>query len=205
MKSYPSIPRKIVNSIPIIAFDKLDGSQIRVEWNKKSGFCKYGRRNGLLDDSYPVLTKAPDLIKEKYEKDLADIFKKNRCSHAVLFFEFFGNSSFAGQHNDSESHDVILFDVSLDKKGMVGPVDFIKTFGNLDIPKILYRGKANSSFEESVRNGSLADMTFEGVVCKGANPKRPKHVISFKIKNQAWIDKLKQICGDDESKFKQLI
>lgn len=67
---------------------------------------------------------------------------------------------------------------------------------------MFFRRRCQKTFE---RNGSLEGMTFEGVVCKGNNPKRPKHVISFKIKNQAWIDKLKSTYGDDEAKFLKLV
>ena len=43
MKQYPTIP-KTIQSIDIIAFDKLDGSNIRAEWNPKKGFYKFGSR-----------------------------------------------------------------------------------------------------------------------------------------------------------------
>jgi len=44
MKSYPSIPGKHTNGIPLTVFDKLDGSNIRAEWSKKRGFYKFGTR-----------------------------------------------------------------------------------------------------------------------------------------------------------------
>jgi hypothetical protein len=40
MKEYPSIDREIRFGEPIYAFDKLDGSNIRAEWNKKRKFWK---------------------------------------------------------------------------------------------------------------------------------------------------------------------
>jgi hypothetical protein len=47
-------------------------------------------------------------------------------------------------------------------------------------------------------------MTFEGVVCKGANDKKTKMPIMFKIKSQAWLDKLKEHCKEDEALFNKL-
>jgi len=48
MKEYPSIGKNVVGE-KIYAFDKLDGSQVRAEWNKKKKFYKFGTRTRLLD------------------------------------------------------------------------------------------------------------------------------------------------------------
>lgn len=50
MKYYPSITKEIRHDIYIYAFDKLDGSNIRAEWNSKRGFYKFGTRNQLMDE-----------------------------------------------------------------------------------------------------------------------------------------------------------
>lgn len=43
MKAYPSILSQIRTDVPIIAFDKLDGSNIRAEWSKnKKDFLHLG-------------------------------------------------------------------------------------------------------------------------------------------------------------------
>ena len=46
-------------------------------------------------------------------------------------------------------------------------------------------------------------MTFEGVVCKSQELIRNKQ-IRFKVKNEAWLNKLKNKCGNDEKMFEQL-
>jgi len=203
MKEYPSIPREVRFGVPIIAFDKIDGSLIRAEWSRKSGFYKFGRKNGLLDHSYAILRKAPDLIFDKY-KELHDIFLKNKWDRVVAFFEFFGENTFAGQHSEDDTHDIILLDVNLHKKGILEPREFVKKFGHLDIPKVLYEGKINQELVHQVKTGTLSDMTFEGVVCKGSNPKKPNHRIMFKIKNDAWLEKLRNFCQGDQRKFTEL-
>lgn len=203
MKSYPSIPGGIIRDLDVWAFDKLDGSNIRAEWTRKHGtFSKFGSRTRLLDKTDLFLGESVELIKSKYEVDLAAIFRDQRYERAICFFEFFGPNSFAGYHEE-EAHDVILFDVNPHKKGITGPRDFVDVYGHLDIPRVLHRGKVGPEFESQVRDGILEGMTFEGVVCKVQT--RSVHDLKmFKIKNQAWYDKLKGLCGDDEKKFESL-
>lgn len=203
MKTYPTISTAIVSK-PIYAFDKLDGSNIRTFWTRKGGFTKFGRRHALLDDSNPILKRSVDLFMNKYSESLQKIFKDNRWSTATCFFEFFGPSSFAGVHLEDEMQDVVLFDVSAEKRGMLEPREFIRTFGDLDIAKVLYHGNPTDEFVTSVRDGSLSGMTFEGVVCKGqyVSPGLP---LMFKVKNEAWISRVKSLYVGDEKMIAQLL
>ena len=204
MKSYPSIDREVRRKTPIYAFDKADGSQIRAEWSKKAGWYKFGSRNVLLGEDHQYLGKAIDIFKNKYGDDLAKIFLKQHWQQVILFGEFWGPKSFAGLHEKEDAHTVTLFDVNPHKKGILLPQDFMKLFGDLDHAPLLYRGNANQEFEEEVRSGKLEGMTFEGVVCKGAyvSPGLP---LMFKIKNRAWIEKLRERCAGDEKLFQQLL
>ncbi len=188
MEIYPSIERTIIKT-PIIAFDKIDGSNIRVEWNRKSGFSKFGTRKRLLDPNEAMLGEAIELFNEKYSDDLEQILRKKKLMRATAFLEFGGENSFAGQHED-ESHELTLIDLHVYKVGMLTGKEFLNWCGNLDIPKVLYQGIANEKFVESVRDSTLKGMSFEGVVCRGGidNRQRP---ISFKIKSQAWLDSVR--------------
>jgi hypothetical protein len=47
-------------------------------------------------------------------------------------------------------------------------------------------------------------MTFEGVVCKGANDKATRMPIMFKIKSKAWLEKLREYCKGDDKLFERL-
>lgn len=60
MKQYPSIDGHIVH-LPVIAFDKLDGSNIRCEWNRKKGLHKFGSRKVLLGADHTVLGESREL------------------------------------------------------------------------------------------------------------------------------------------------
>lgn len=203
MKSYPSISKDIRHGVYIYAFDKLDGSNIRAEWNLKKGFHKFGSRTQLIDQNNSPLGQSIEIIKSKYEKDLSDIFKKQRWIDVLCFFEFHGPNSFAGIHYHEE-HTVTLIDVNPYKQGILEPSYFIKYFGHLDIPKVLYEGFASSDLFDQVKTSILPNMTLEGVVCKGPNDKKMKLPVMFKIKSQAWLDKLKEHCKENVALFNKL-
>ena len=210
MKEYPSIDR-IVKNETIYAFDKLDGQNIRVEWNKKQKFHKFGSRRQLISKAQARNEEGPyrwseaiDRVLGKYEKDLHDIFVANRFQKAVAFFEFWGPHSFAGRHTD-EPLNVTLIDIRVHKKGLLLPRDYLKLVGDLDIAKLLYHGNANQDFVDSVRNSTIEGMTFEGVVCKGQQYVQPGQPLMFKVKSSAWLLKLVEYCHGDSSLFENLI
>ena len=202
MKTYPSIPKipkhkSVSVDQPVYAFDKLDGSNIRVEWNKKKGFHKFGTRKRLLDPNDEMLGKACQLVDE----GLADVFIKQQWQNITAYFEYHGPNSFAGRHNPNDEHRLTLIDVNVYKRGFVSPQDFIKIFKGFDTAELLYQGNANQAFVDSVENGTLEGMTFEGVVCKYNKKKVHK---MFKFKNQAWLQQLREFCDGDEELFNKL-
>jgi hypothetical protein len=202
MKSYPSIEKRFAKKEIYYFFDKLDGSNIRAEWSKKKGFYKFGTRKRLLEEKEEGLGEAVTLIKA-FEKDFSDFAKKQKIDRFVAFFEFFGENSFAGNH-EREDHKVVLIDLNIYKKGFLPPKDFINLFenSNIEIPKLLYVGKPNQDFFESVWNGTLEGMTFEGVIGKRMIGKNSHDY--FKTKNKAWLDKLKERCGNNQALYNRL-
>ncbi len=203
MKSYQSIGKKYSNKETYYFFDKLDGSNIRAEWSKKKGFYKFGSRTQLIDTNHPVFSDAVEKIKS-IEHIFNEIAKEEKYERFVAFFEFFGENSFAGTHVNGEKKKVVLFDVSVYKKGYVPPKEFIDIFKDrVEIPDLLYVGKPTNAFIESVKDGSLTGMTFEGVIGKNAN-KNVKHNAFFKCKNIQWIFKLKGFCNEDMKLFNLL-
>lgn len=203
MKQYPSISDRPVTTNPIYAFDKLDGSNIRVEWSPKQGFYKFGTRKRLLTAQDEKLGKAISIFKEIWEPVLPKIFARQRWHHgAILFFEFYGPKSFAGHHAFTDAHRLSLIDVNPYKQGLLPPKEFADIFGELDSAKLLYQGDVTPEFIQSVRSGTLSGMSFEGVVCKAHHPK--KGVTMFKLKNQAWYDKLKEVYKDNPTLIEEL-
>lgn len=187
------------------AFYKHDGSNIRAEWTRKRGWDKFGSRKVLIDRTSP-LGNAINIFLNTYGDDLEKIFKKDKlfrnCQNVTVFSEYFGKNSFAGWHDPDDEKEVVLFDVSIHKKGMMSPKDFVKMFGHLKIPEIIYEGKFNESFIQDVKDGKY-DVE-EGVVAKGLLPKgRPPHNLWMaKVKTKTWIDRLKKEAEKNPEKFK---
>lgn len=93
MKTYPKI-RKSDEAFRHFGenchvFLKYDGSNIRAEWNKKTGWGKFGARNTILDLNDPVLGKAADLFLNKYSSDLESVFASNKLLYGDKVTVFF--------------------------------------------------------------------------------------------------------------------
>lgn len=206
MKQYPSIPNKPQGDCTSFwVFDKIDGSNIRVEWTDKRGFFKYGSRKRLLGDDQGVLAKAKYLA-DAQESKFRDLFKYHRIDKAVCFFEFWGPKSFAGSHILNDEHHLTLIDLDIYKQGMVSPAKFLEIFesSQIETPKFLHYGDIDEAFRKTVRKRELPGMTFEGVVCK-AYSKRKRTVEMFKIKSEAWIAAVKAAYADNPKLMEQLL
>ena len=207
MKDYPSIP-KLVATTPAYCFDKSDGSLIRAHWSrKKRGLTgKFGSRTQLIDETHLTLAKSIPLIKEQEDLLSKILYDKFKQEEATLFFEFFGKSSFAGVHVQEEPHKSLLIDINLYKYGMIQPNEFVRQFSEkAETAPLLYYGNCNSDLVKSVQNGTLAGMTFEGVVCKTTRSK-PSHPLTyFKIKSDAWISKVKSLYSNDPKLLESLL
>jgi len=206
MKEYPTISREVHYGVPVYAFDKIDGSNIRAEWRRKKGrLYKFGSRTCLMDAGHPFLGDAVHLVQEKYEEGLCTAFERNRWHEATVFFEFWGPGSFAGWHKLDEPHDVVLIDVKPFKRGILNPDEFIDEFGALGIPRLVYRGNMNAEVEEQIHSSSMPGITFEGVVCKMKVQGKQQNPEMFKVKTRAWLQRLKEKCGDDVAMYNRLV
>lgn len=205
VKTYPSISYATASHLPIYAFDKLDGSNIRAEWTSKKGWHKFGTRKRLVDETDPIFGQAPKLITDKYGEPLAKALRDAGYDRAMCFFELWGPSSFAGMHNLEEPLTVTLFDIAPFNQGILMPDRFLKVAGHLDHASVLYQGPCTEAFIQQVRDGSLPGMTFEGVVCKSVNDKKTKMPVMFKQKSRAWLNKLDEYCGDNSDLRNALI
>lgn len=208
MKSYPSITTKIDFKKSFYLFDKLDGSNIRAEWSPKKGFYKFGSRTQLLTPDQTALYPAIDRINSFTGStgiELSSKLSKLNCESAVCFFEWVGPNSFAGSHPDSiDDMRVVLIDVALYKKGIMSPERFIEHFSDFDIPKILHQGKISEELFQSIRTSELSGITFEGVVGKERGCNKDGRHDMCKIKTNAWLNKLKDMCKGDEALYQRL-
>jgi len=190
MKEYPHIQastgQKFQEFSNAYVFDKLDGSLIRAEWNKKNGWKKFGSKTRLLDKNDLVLGCAIDLFMKKYSESLEKIAHDNRWQHLLAFLEAFGPDSFAGTH-PVRINNIILFDLAIDKKGIVGPKRFLKiTEDKIETPKFFGIYNWTRGFVKDIRLNNIA--SFEGVVGKGGDG---HSLIMSKAKTQNWIDKVR--------------
>ena len=203
MKQYWEIPGpNKAPRLPCIAFKKYDGSLIRSEWSKKSGWNKFGSRHVLIDITHH-LGKAIKIFQDKYAKDIEKIIKKNKIFRGVqsvtTYCEYVGPNSFAGIHDPNDEMDLILFDVNMHKKGLMSPREFLKAFKGIDIAEIVYEGNFNVQFIKDIKDGKYN--VDEGVVAKGVKPgkKSPHGLWMAKVKTKEWMEKLKHRAEYDES------
>ena len=202
MKQYPHIqyyPKGIMGE-PVYAFDKLDGSCMRAEWSKKRGWCKFGSRTQMIDENNQQFGMAIKLFKVQYADDLDQIFRKKEeyrnSQEFVVYFEYFGDKSFAGYHVEGDKMFVRLFDVDQYKRGIIPAREFVDNFSHLLIPKIIYIGNLNHDFIQRVKDNEFG--LKEGVVCKGVRKTKGKDLIwMVKIKTADWLKRLKSL-GDDK-------
>lgn len=184
---YPKIPW-YDSSTPFkqcIAFEKYDGTNLALYWNSQDGFQGvYTRRpRKILADDVNFGPAIP--IFQQLESTFLEIFSKfEGASDIVVYAEYFGPKSFAGNHYSDDLMQVILLDAWVSSLGFLKPDDFIRNFKGLPLPRIIYRGKITGKFSEEVKNNKFN--LNEGVVCKGLDGSW-----MCKIKTQAWLEKLK--------------
>lgn len=200
MKSYPTIlgPNKAPRK-PCIAFYKYDGSNLRWEWSKKRGWYKFGTRRHLFDHTDPDFGCAIPLFLEQLAPELDAVFKDQYryVKNVVVFTEFFGPGSFAGQHVEGAPKELRLIDVNIYKQGIMGPREFLKSFGHLPFTaEVVYEGNLNAQFIEDIWN-SRYDVD-EGVVCKGGKGHK---LWMRKVKTEAYKKKLKEFHGERWEEF----
>lgn len=199
MKQYPSIARSTGQSFrefDAYVFDKLDGSNIRAEWSRKSGWGKYGTRYRLFDKSDPDFAEAIPIFEQTLADDLAKIAKKQGWQQLTVFMEFWGAQSLAGQHVKGDPKQLTLFDANPIKKGILGPREFLDLFGHLNTAKFLGKMHWTRGFVERVWNGEIEGITCEGVVGKAGSG---HDLIMAKAKTQLWIGKVKAKYAPEEA------
>lgn len=203
MKSYPSILRhndlnraaaKILQEEDVDLFDKIDGSNLRWEWDRAKGWVKQGTRNRLFDETDLVFGEAIPLFHETLGKPLAVIAKNLRAERAIFYTEFWGPSSFAGTHVAGEPKNLTLFDITVYKKGLLGPRAFRDATQEVlnYTPRYLGKHRWTRELVDEVRRGLFPGVTFEGVVGKHGEG---QSVVLVKAKTQAWIDKVTSALG----------
>ena len=171
MLQYPSIVGWKMAAIgkPCIAFNKYDGSNLRWEYTPKQGWNKFGTRKCLFDNNTPLYNQAIELFMDQMAGSIVETTNHafgRKVERITAFTEFFGPSSFAGNHEHDEPKQLKLFDVFVFKKGFIPPRQFAKLFGMHDwAAEVVYEGNMNIEFITDVQSGKYP--VYEGVICKG--------------------------------------
>lgn len=202
MKSYPSIPgfmslkAKKRHGLTLYTFDKADGSNLRFEWSKKRGWYKFGTRRRLFDETDSYFGEAIPLFMSTHAEWAEKQFVDNRYERAVLFCEFWGHKSFAGNHVQGDEKFLTPFDVDVYKRGLLPPKEFLKLFGHDIGPKYLGLITWDSAFLRKVTEltPDEGSMQAEGVVGKTTQGKLIK---MYKFKSQWWKDTVFEIHGPE--------
>lgn len=195
MLQYPSIlgVKKVPLGYPCIAFYKYDGSNLRFEWSPKKGWNKFGSRTQMIDTSHETFGHGIELFQEHLGDVIIERIKAaypkqfKSLDRLTVFAEFYGENSFAGNHEPTDEKHLKLFDVFLFKKGFMQPAEFVNIFGDWEhAAEVVYQGNLNEQFITQVRHNALSVPLNEGVICKGFNEK-----IKFKTHSDVWMTKIK--------------
>jgi hypothetical protein len=212
MKEYPHIEYGTgIYGEKVYAFDKLDGSNIRIEWNRKNakksaftgGFVKFGTKTQIISKINQHFGDSVDVFLDKYCDDLNEIFFNEKyfrnTDRIIMFCEYFGKNSFAGFHDLKEPKDIVLFDICVNRRGLfLPPKLFVEYFGHLDIPEVVYIGNYNKQLIQDIKNNTELK---EGVVCKGVRKVKGDDIVWMtKIKTNQWFDRLKNKYGEERLK-----
>ena len=225
MKHYDSI-ENIKTDASLIgeevwAFNKLDGQNFCAEIQPKSKkFVHFGSRNRTVDESdlqfgqtvkYFKESKIPEIL----IKILTDNSKKgdyfNSAEKVTFFFEWYGENSFAGSHQEGDEMHLALIDVNVKKKGYIEPKTFYELFYGIDgleVPELIFRGKLTKEFISSINNNDWTKENCqyphvkEGVVCRRSTQLKGQKMPKVKIKTNWWLNKLHS--DYPENKWKEL-
>ena len=201
MQSYPSIPyhKSGIEGSKVWVFDKPDGNNLRFEYSKNRGFYKFGTRTNLIPKDDKDYGEGVTIFLDKYSSELEYRFKHlypNSLS-MVVFAEYFGENSFSGIHQKSDTMDVTIFDIINYKNGFIPVSKYIEQFGDLDITTLIDTTVFDSELIDNVRNNTYVSPLKEGVVVKGER-KHKGDIIPWmcKIKTWEWLNKVKEKYGE---------
>lgn len=212
---YPKIPSAV--DCPLkkcVAFEKIDGTNMHWVWTGDAGGWiafgtrrhQYKYREELLSfcNDHPELVGAVQAFELRRKHLLEELFKAEGIQRAIVFTEYNGAGSFAGQHKkDDGSKEHTIIDIQVDGK-FAEPESFVRLMERFPLPpgekrplpnvfpKVVYKGKFNGQFIEDVRKGKYK--VAEGVVCKGVHK---GEIYMVKIKTNAYMERLKTEFKDE--------
>ena len=224
MRHYDSIPRvqddrKLIGE-DVWAFNKLDGQNFCARYNPRTkDFPMFGSRKVLVDETSEQFGDTVRYFKEhKYDEILNSIVRNNNGKKGIFkgieeitfFFEWYGENSFAGRHQEGDEMHLALIDVHLKKKGYIEPGNFYELFckdERIETPDLIFHGKLTQSFITSIWANDVNGFSpqypsvKEGVVCTISHLQKGQRLPKVKFKTKWWIDKLHSMYSEEECKL----
>ena len=222
MKHYDSIPRiqddGTLNGDMVWGYNKLDGQNFCATYNvKKNKWGPFGSRTVTVDERSEQFGNTVNYFLNKgYENILAtkviqnkgkgDIF--NGVEEVTFFFEWYGNNSFAGKHEEGDKMHLTLIDVFFKKKGYIEPKEYERIFRNtsIEMPDLIYKGPLDDEIISKIQNndwtqeGCKFPNVKEGVVFKRSTLMKGQRRPSVKVKTKWWLEKLHSMYTEEECK-----
>jgi hypothetical protein len=150
----------------------------------------------MFDASDEQFGEAVELFKNTLAEPLERIIVQQRWPKAVVFTEFWGDKSFAGNHEPDDPKKLTVIDVSPHQRGILNPKQFLDLFEEFG-PNYLGNIKWTSEFINNIKKSNVDGITFEGVVGKVF---KKKELIMYKAKTQAWRNGVMKKFGEKEGK-----
>ena len=221
MKHYDSIPRiqddGTLKGDMVWGYNKLDGQNFCVAYRPKKGlFGPFGSRTKTVDENHSQFGPAVNLFfnaKNSYPEVLANLVGKNSGKKEVFngvdeitfIFEYYGDKSFAGKHEEGDEMHLALIDVFLKKKGYIEPKEYERIFRGtkIEMPELIYTGPLNAEIIDKIKNNDWTQNNAEfpnvkeGVVFKRSTLLKGQRRPSVKVKTNWWLNKLHATYPED--------
>ena len=200
--AYPKIPDALYCPLKsCVAFNKMDGTCMVFYWDPEFGFHDVGTRRDRFADNtlgwlefaqaHPGLEGVKEAFQTIRESLAAHLTQHFPNTSVIIFAEYHGPNSFAGQHHSKDIKQLTIFDVQVDGM-LLPPEQFIQLFGSFPIPKVVFQGKFTGQLFIDVRNGKYP--VNEGIVVKGMVNGQ---VYMAKIKTTQYLERLKDKFKDN--------
>ena len=222
MKHYDSIPRiqddGTLQGETVWGYNKLDGQNFCVTYRpKKDAFGPYGSRTVTVDErseqfgntiAYFLAKGYEDILAIRVAQNSGKGQVFNGVDEITFFFEWYGDNSFAGKHEEGDEMHLALIDVFLKKKGYIEPKEYERIFRNtsIEMPELIYTGPLSADIISRIQKNDWTkpDAEFptvkEGVVFKRSTMMKGQRRPSVKVKTVWWLDKLHSMYSEEECK-----
>ena len=221
MRHYDSIPRiqddGTLKGDIVWGYNKLDGQNFCATYNcRKKTWGPYGSRTVTVDENSeqfgPVVkwfkaSDYPDTLSRIVNANNGKKQLFNGVDEVTFFFEWYGENSFAGKHQEGDEMHLALIDVFLKKKGYIEPEEYETFFrGAVEIPALIYAGPLDAEIITKIQNNDWTQPDAElpnvkeGVVFKRSTLLKGQRRPSVKVKTKWWLETLHSMYSEEECK-----